>query len=282
MDKNKKIIVGTIAVVIVIVVIGAYLFIEGHRPPSYPPVETKPTGNITITSEMGIWKPDREAEKIAIEKFRNDMFPDCSNCECDITLIGGYGAPILHQVRAMGKYLPLSSKENITEEEAKNIAITIISKYPDFFGAPHNVEIMNIGGYGIGGYEIYFKPQTYEDIQFCGHSNPVGRITLRTDGSIEDLGWYYYPNVSVPTKPKLTEQEAVKLLSQKFNVLENEVETGGYNKEPCIFPLYHQNEDFWSYHLARMFGVHTKGGGTVYLDMITGEVLFIEPPNVHF
>jgi len=109
-------------------------------------------------------------------------------------------------------------------------------------------------------YAFFYNRKT---IPFC-LEEPSIAVKVRGDGSIYSFSTRFYPNLTAPTRPKLTDEEMARGIGWP--------DLG--NGKLCIFPKWHPEGEYWTYHLAKDFD------GPI-VDTWTGELLKEpEPPII--
>ena len=103
-------------------------------------------------------------------------------------------------------------------------------------------------------YAFFYNRKT---IPFC-LEEPSIAVKVRGDGSIYSFSTRFYPNLTAPTRPKLTDAE----ISAKLNL-----GTTVAGENMCIFPKWHPDGEYWTYHLAKWYDQYV-------MDTWSGEVLF--------
>ncbi len=202
----------------------------------------------------GYWKTDNQTDTEFLSKMTTSEISSCKTCKNEI-VNGESGRNI---------YISLNAKntENIpfNEDDAKNKAIGFLERKADILGIDSLLQIKKIEK-GPNGYAITFEPQTFGSIKIC--DNDGGGINILNDGSIGSLRLEIYPNLTAPTRPKISEIQ-IKQIMIEYATKDNpaweaasQQEKDEYIKEvmehpaeKCIFPKWHPDGEYWTYHLS--------------------------------
>ena len=110
--------------------------------------------------------------------------------------------------------------------------------------------------------------QKYNNIPFCEINTVWERTTYVhvSNDKIVAVISTYYPNLTAPTRPKLTDEQIGKIVGAPPGWLQN------IKSSLCIFPKWHSEGEYWTYHLAKNYD-------GLIIDSWTGELLF-EPKAI--
>ncbi len=222
----------------------------------------------TIEFAQGFWKPDN----VEIETTLNSIKTNIPNVTIEgYDIIRGmsiepkvFSCPFVH-VPSEPYGGCLIDVNMISKEDARNRAIMLIDNYHTFFKSPSSEVKITKVEFEDDKWLVRFEPQKYKNINICnGRGGEMG-VTYNVDGSLYVATSTFYPNLTAPTQPKLTDRE---LITKYLGWPESDVDTT--RGVLCIFPKWHPDGEYWTYHLAKDF----KGN---IVDTWSGEILFQWP-----
>ena len=196
-----------------------------------------------INTYTGYFKVDRAADNELLSKYFQD-------CNCTKELRNNENG------RTMSIFHTSYVSKNVTKyADVEQSAIKFIKDALGVDAPPaKTVDHSNATGGGI----VRFGVQNYRGISVCGISDESGWISVNGDGSVDDVLITLYPNLTAPTRPKLTDEQIGKIVGAPPGWL--------HDGKLCIFPKWHQEGEYWTYHLAKDYG------GPI-IDTWTGETL---------
>ena len=167
--------------------------------------------------------------------------------------------------------------KNITQEEATKVATDFVNDIKSK---------LSLGDFEIKKIEPPNKFNDYyrfeyqrKGIPFC--DEPSLAVRVRIDGYVESFGAYLYPNLTAPTRPKLSDEqvgkELTKVYEEKASERNIQIEVEPYQNSVCIFPKWHPDGEYWTYHLSKIYFV--KDLDKLYYDIggHAGILYRIEP-----
>ncbi|MBI4015525.1 MAG: hypothetical protein HY362_02315 [Candidatus Aenigmarchaeota archaeon] len=232
----KKLLGSTVLVSIIILIFYIYLNLQ--------------------TESSGYWKPDKAEQAKQLETLKQ-IYTERNNWSASIGLTD-------HEIPRRvisADYKRIYDRELlkiIDEKTAIKMATDIMQNNHSYFGVPKDLKMKNeVRNIGFGTWVITYEPQTYKDLQIC-NAQDSGGMSIDADGVITDIGFVWYPNLTAPTRPKLTDEQIGKIVGAPLGWL--------HDGKLCIFPKWHPEGEYWTYHLAKDYG------GPI-IDTWTGETL---------
>ncbi len=243
------------------------------------------------TEPYGIWSSIKDVE--ASTSLTTNLFGKTCE-ECKATIENGVGSNIKERVITGGKFIAnISVKSVNNENDAIQRAKEIISENEDALGVQLEMwpPIQKVEAHVVGSYSVFFEPQEFNGLKIC-NSRGSGAITVAADGRLETIGLAIYPNLTAPTKQKISDEKITEELKRIYEekarnnpeykwIAEKNINitVEPYQNTVCIFPKWHPDGEYWTYHLSKTYGIQRPIGDAIFYDIVgnAGILGRIEP-----
>ncbi len=213
------------------------------------------------------------AQSVNAEPYQSEC-PDGDACELWDRFEGKYGNSHISVkwdsacgcIRELYGWYEISESE-VSKGEAKALAMDFLSENAELLG----IDAKQLKFRGIkGGAAVY--EQYYRNVPVYGGVVTVVMDTKEGRTYVSAIGNNFYQGINVPTKPDLTKEQVVEIITGMVGVTLSDESIAQRVEKMSLYIVAGSTGDETSYHLAWMAPMHNL----YFVDSTTGEVVRAE------